>query len=65
MADIHEQTEQDENCLECNDEFITAVFEIAFGEGARDKYTNEEAVMKLREFSDTALKVENKERKLN
>ena len=61
MQDIQEQ---DENRLECNDTFITEVFELAFGESARDKYTNEEALLKLREFSDNALKFENKGRKI-
>ena len=55
MAD---NKEKDENRLECNENFIDAVFETAFGEGARDRYTNEEVVLKLREFSDNALKFE-------
>ena len=38
-------------------EFLIAVFELAFGDGAADKgYTNAEVLSKLREFSDDALK---------
>jgi hypothetical protein len=43
-----------------DDEFIKAIFEIAFGENAFERgYSQEEVLTRLRQFSDTALKLEN------
>ena len=43
-----------------NNEFINEVYEIAFGDNAINKdYTHQEVINKIREFSDTALEVEN------
>ena len=43
-----------------DDEFIRAVFEIAFGDNAFERgYSQEEVLTRLRQFSDTALKLEN------
>ena len=40
-------------------DFIEKVYEIAFGDGAIDKeFTQQEVLVKLREFSDKALKGE-------
>tara|TARA_A200000159_G_C7177819_1_gene278231 strand:- start:34 stop:198 length:165 start_codon:yes stop_codon:yes gene_type:complete len=39
-------------------EFVTDVFEIAFGDGAIDKdYSYDDVLKRLREFSDKALEV--------
>ena len=43
-----------------DDQFIEAVFEIAFGENAFQRgFSQEEVLRRLRQFSDTALKLEN------
>lgn len=42
-----------------DDEFIAAVFEIAFGENAFERgFSHEEVLTRLRQFSDAALKQE-------
>lgn len=42
-----------------NDQFIEAVFEIAFGDNAIHRgYTQEEVLTRLRKFSDDALKLQ-------
>ena len=42
-----------------DDEFIAAVFEIAFGDNAIQRgYTQEEVLTRLRQFSDAAFKLE-------
>lgn len=42
-----------------DDEFIKAVFEIAFGDNAFERgYSQEEVLTRLRQFSDAALKSE-------
>ena len=42
-----------------DDEFIKAVFEIAFGDNAFERgYSQEEVLTRLRGFSDAALKLE-------
>ena len=43
-----------------DDQFIEAVYEIAFGENAFQRgFSQEEVLRRLRRFSDTALKLEN------
>ena len=53
-----------------NEEFIKEVFEIAFGDGAKcteepmslpREFTKEEAIEQLKEFSDNALKWEERD----
>jgi len=51
MQPIQEYVETNDD-----DEFIDAVFELAFGDSAVSKgYTHEEVLAKIKEFSDLAL----------
>ena len=64
MAGIQEQQESKEqeyyDGFLSDESFIELTFELAFGDSAiHNGYTRKEVLEKLREFSDTALNVEN------